>query len=35
MCTWHCAGHWGLATLEKPIVQDMGLKEEGEGHGHV
>lgn len=34
MCTWHCAGHWGPATLEKLLVQDMGLKEEGDRHGH-
>lgn len=34
MCIWHCAGHWGLAILEKPTVQKMGLGEEGDRRGH-
>lgn len=22
---WHCAGHWGLNTLEKPTFQETRL----------
>lgn len=31
---WHCAGHEGLAILEKPIVQKTRLGEDGDRHGH-
>lgn len=34
MCIWHSDGGWGLATLEKPIIQETGLGEEGDIHGH-
>lgn len=34
MCIWHSDGGWGLATLEKPTIQETGLGEEGDIHGH-
>lgn len=34
MRIWHSDGGWGLATLEKPTIQETGLGEEGDIHGH-